>query len=175
APIWQSLRVEIGAALKDGGRAALGAAAPLRGRSLVVFQVSVSVLMLIGAGLFVRTLFNLRSIALGFRPERIVLFMIDPPRARYVSHARKALFERLDAAIGAIPGVESASLSDSPLLSGGGSTTRVGINDRPRGPKDDIGWVRDVGTRFFDTMGIPIVAGRSFDERERETSPTAVL
>jgi predicted permease len=174
APIWQSLRVEIGAALKDGSRAALGAAAPLRGRSLVVFQVCLSVLMLVGAGLFVRTLLNLRSVALGFNPERIVLFTIDPPRARYVSHARKALFERLDAAMGAIPGVESASLSDSPLLSGGASKTSFDVNGRPRGPNDN-GWVMDVGSRFFETMGIPIVAGRGFNERERETSPPVVV
>jgi predicted permease len=102
-----------------------------------------------------------------------VLFTIDPPRARYVSHARKALFERLDQAVAAIPGVESASVSDHPLLAGG-STTGVGIDGRPT-PQKDNGWVMDVGSRFFETMGIPIVAGRSFDEREHETSPPVVV
>jgi putative ABC transport system permease protein len=81
------------------------------------------VLLLIGAGLFVRTLANLRSVELGFRTERVVLFAIDPPRARYLGYARKALFERLDEAIGAIPGVDAASLSQIPLLAGGSSQT----------------------------------------------------
>jgi len=101
--------------------------------------------------------------------------MIDPPRARYVSHARKALFERLDQAVGAISGVESASISDSPLLAGGGSTTRVEINGRPRGANDDVGWVLNVSSRFFETLGIPIVAGRGFTARDRETSAPVVL
>jgi predicted permease len=174
APIWQSLRVEINAALKDGGRAAPMAPAALRGKWLVVFQVCLSVSLLIGAGLFVRTLSNLRSVSLGFRPERVVLFTIDPPRARYVDHARKALFERLDQAVGAIPGVEAASLSETPLLSGGSSRTRVGPNGRTAGPKDDA-WVNNVGRRFFDTMGIPILIGRSFDEHDRETSPPVAV
>jgi len=152
----------------------MSAAAAVRGRWLVVFQVCISVLLLIGAGLFVRTLSNLRSVNLGFRPERVVLFTVDPPRARYSSHARRALFERLDEAVGAIPGVEAASLSETPLLSGGSSQTRVGPNGRPTGPGDDA-WVNDVGRHFFETMGIPIVIGRSFDERDRETSPPVVV
>jgi predicted permease len=174
APIWQSLRVEINAALKDGGRAATIAPAALHGKWFVVFQVCLSVLLLIGAGLFVRTLSNLRSVSLGFRPERVVLFTMDPPRARYVSHARKALFERLDQAIGAIPGVDAASLSESALLSGGSSQTRVGPDGRTPGPKDEA-FVNNVGSRFFETMGIPIVVGRSFDEHDRESSPPVAV
>jgi predicted permease len=174
APIWQSLRVEINAGLKDGGRAATNVAVALRGKWLVVFQVCLSVLLLVGTGLFVRTLSNLRAVSLGFRPERVVLFAIDPPRARYVGHARKELFERLDDAIGALPGVEAASLSETPLLSGGGSQTRVGPNGRTPGPSDTA-WVNNVGRRFFETMGIPILAGRSFDEHVGETSPPVVV
>jgi predicted permease len=104
----------------------------------------------------------------------VVLFAIDPPRARYVGHARKELFERLDDAIGALPGVEAASLSETPLLSGGGSQTRVGPNGRMPGPSDTA-WVNNVGRRFFETMGIPILAGRSFDEYVGETSPPVVV
>jgi predicted permease len=174
APIWQSLRVEIHAALKDGGRAAMAAPVALRGKSLVILQVCLSVLLLIGAGLFVRTLSNLRSVSLGFRPERVVLFTIDPPRARYLGHARKALFERLDQAIGALPGVEAASLSENALVSGGSSQTRVGPDGRIPGPKDEA-WVNDVGSRFFETMSIPILVGRSFDEHDRETSPPVTV
>jgi predicted permease len=175
APIWQSLRVDINTALKDGGRAVTVAPAALRGKWLVVFQVCLSVVLLIGAGLFVRTLFNLRSVEIGFRPERVLLFAIDPPRARYPGSARKALFERLDQAIGAIPGVDAASPSQIPLLAGGSSQTGVGPNGRTPEPKDEA-WVNDVGRRFFETMGIPILIGRSFDQHDHETSrPVTVV
>jgi predicted permease len=174
APIWHSLRTDINAGLKDGGRATASAPAALRGRWLVVVQVCLSVSLLIGTGLFVRTLTNLRAVNVGFRPEHLVLFGMDPPRARYAGHARNALFERLDQAIGAIPGVEAASLSQTPLLSGGSSQTRVGPNGRTPGPHDEA-WVNDVGRRFFETMGIPILIGRPFDDRDRETSPPVVV
>jgi len=174
APIWQSLRVEINSALKDGGSGTRFASGALRGRALVVSQVCLSVLLLVGAGLFVRTLSNLRSLSLGFRPERVILFTIDPPRARYAGRARSALYERLDAAIAAIPGVEAASLSETPLLAGGSSTTDAWPDTRARGPNDHT-YVNDVGRRFFETMGIPILSGRSFDERDRETSPLVAV
>lgn len=174
APVWQSSRVEIGAALKDGGRLAMNVVRPLRGKSLVVLQVCLSVLLLIGAGLFVRTLSSLRSVSLGFQPDRILLFAIDPPRARYAGHSRNALFEQLQKRIGAIPGVQASSLSEEPLMGGGSSTTRVGPDGRAAGPKDQA-WVNDVGWGFFETMGIPIIFGRSFDVQDREDSPPVVV
>jgi predicted permease len=174
APIWQSARVDINGGLKDGGRATMSPATALRGKGLVVLQVGLSVSLLIGTGLFVRTLLNLRGISLGFRPEHVVLFTIDPPRARYASHARTALFARLDEAIGAIPGVEAASVAQTPLLSGINPRTRVGINGRLPGPGDEASF-NSVGRRFFETMGIPIVIGRPFDAREGETSPPVAV
>jgi predicted permease len=148
--------------------------AALRGRGLVVLQVCLSVTLLIGTGLFVRTLSNLRGVSLGFQPDRVVLFTIDPSRARYVSHARLALFERLDEAVGAIHGIEAGSLSQWPLLSGINPRTRVGLNGRIPGPTDEASF-NNVGRRFFETMGIPILIGRSFDERDRETSPPVAV
>jgi predicted permease len=174
APIWQSVRADVNTGLRGGGRAALGPAAPLRGKGLVAVQVCLSVSLLIGAGLFVRTLSNLRAISLGFRPEQVVLFTVDPPRARFAGQARTALFERLDEAIGAIPGVEAASVSQWPLLSGINPRTRVGPDGRIPGPGDEASF-NNVGVRFFETMGIPILRGRSFDRRDHETSPPVAI
>jgi predicted permease len=174
APIWQAVRIGIHAGLKEGARATIGPLVALRGKGLVVVQVCLSVALLIGSGLFVRTLSNLRGIGLGFNPERVVLFTIDAPRARYAGAARRMLFERIGEAIGAIPGVEAASLSETPLLSGGSSKTRVGPNGRPPEPTNDA-WVNDVGRRFFETMGIPILMGRPFDARDNATSPPVVV
>ena len=175
APIWQSVRGDLNAGLKDGGRAATGPPAGHRGKGLVVLQVCLSVTLLIGTGLFVRTLLNLRAITLGFRPEHVVLFTIDPPRSRYAGAERKAVFERLDEAIGSIPWVQAASVSQWPLLSGINPRTRVGPNGRTPGPGDQASF-NNVGRRFFETMGIPIVVGRPFDGRDREASqPVAVV
>ena len=174
APIWQAVRVDIHASLKEGARATMSPLVALRGKGLVVVQVGLSVSLLIGSGLFLRTLSNLRAVGLGFRPERVTLFTIDPPRARYTGAARRALFQRLDDAMGAIPGVEAASLSATPLLAGGSSRTRVGPDGRTPQPKDEAS-VNDVGRRFFETMGVPILMGRPFDRRDGETSPPVVM
>ena len=112
APILQAWRLDVHASLKDGGRTIANAAHPMRGRSLVIVQVCLSVLLLIGAGLFLRTLANLRSVPLGFQPEQVALFRLDPPRTRYVKESRVALFEEIDRRIAAIPGVVVSSLSD---------------------------------------------------------------
>jgi predicted permease len=168
APAWQSTRVPVNSALKDGARATMSLPKLLVGKSLVVFQISLSLLLLVGAGLFVRTLANLKSANLGFRPERLLLFTLDPPRTRYAGQARKALFSRLAEQIDAIPGVESATLSAAVLVANGTSTTGFrtpGRDSRPGGA--DKASINDVGGRFFETMGIPILSGRSLSARDR--------
>ncbi len=177
APAWQSTRVPVNSALKDGGRTTMSLPKLLAGRSLVVLQISLSLLLLVGAGLFVRTLQNLKSANLGFRPERILLFTIDPPRVRYAAAARIRLFSRLEEQVAAIPGIQSATLSQDALVANNRSTTRFRPIGRTGRPGDqDKGWINFVGNRFFETMGIPILAGRSLDARDRANSlPVAVV
>jgi predicted permease len=147
----------------------------MRGRSLVVIQVSLSVLLLIGAGLFLRTLANLRSVPLGFQPEQVALFRLDPPRTRYVKESRVALFEEIDRRIAAIPGVIVSSLSAQVIVSGSSSTTTVGILGKTPRPVDARTHINTVGHRFFETMGIPILRGRSFDARDRRETPKVAI
>jgi predicted permease len=174
APIWQSMRTDLNTALKNGGRTAVRGAAPLRGKALIVFQVGLSVLLLIAAGLFVRTLSNIQSVNLGFTPARILLFTMDPPRTRYIGHARAVLFDRIYQEVAVIPGVEAASLSGVPLVGAGQSRTGVMIEDQTRND-GTASWVNDVGHRFMETMGIPILAGRSFDAHDSESSPLVAI
>ena len=89
APAWRSARLEVNTALKGVARVALKLPRWSRGKPLVVFQVCLAVLLLIGAGLFIRTLSNLTSGGLGFQPERVLLFTVDPPRARYLEANRE--------------------------------------------------------------------------------------
>jgi predicted permease len=153
----------------------MNAAHPMRGRALVIAQVCLSVLLLIGAGLFLRTLWNLRSVSLGFQPEQVTLFRLDPPRTAYVKEARVALFEEIDRRIAVIPGVIASSLSDEPIISGGSSTTRVAIDGKALTPAAARTHINVVGHRFFETMGIPILMGRTFDSRDHKKSPKVAV
>ncbi|MFZ0594580.1 MAG: ABC transporter permease [Bryobacteraceae bacterium] len=176
APAWQATRVEVNAALKDGARATVSLPKLLAGKSLVVFQICLSLVLLIGAGLFVRTLSNLKSADLGFQPERILLFTLDPPRTRYAGEKRKAVYLRLEEKIQAIPGVQSATLSSSVLVGNGSSTTSARPAGRaPRPGFADRTWINDVGDNFFETMGIPILYGRSLGPRDRANSPGVIV
>jgi predicted permease len=174
-PAWRSQRVEINAVLKDTARNASVAGRRWRGSPLVAFQVCLSVLLLIGAGLFIRTLWNLTSVSLGFQPDRVLLFSVDPPRTRYPGERRNMLFQRLHETIATMPGVETASLSGATVLAGGSSQTGV-ATDLSKPEERRLAWVNEVGFDFFKTMGIPILQGRPLDRRDVVNSqPVAVV
>jgi predicted permease len=176
APVWQASRVDPNSALKEGTRSTTSLPRLLAGKSLVVFQVALSVLLLVGAGLFARTLSNLKSEKPGFRPERLLLFAIDPPRTPYAGARRVALFEELERRIAAIPGVQSSTLSASVLIGGGNNTTEAVPDWRgPRPGRADRTWVNQVGSRFFETMGIPVLYGRSIDARDGPKAPRVAV
>ncbi len=172
APAWRSTRIQVNAALKDGARSTMSLPNLLAGKSLVVFQICLSLLLLVGAGLFTRTLANLKSASLGFRPERILLFTLDPPHAHYAGAKRKSLFLQLEERIQAIPGVQSTTLSLDALVADINETTSFttpGRGTRPREARS--GWINQVGDHFFETMGIPILYGRPLGPRDRANSP----
>jgi predicted permease len=133
------------------------------GRSLIAIQVAISIPLVVGAGLFLRTIHNLGSIDLGFNPEGLVVFRLDPTLNDndVEKHARiyHEVLERLEA----IPGVRSATLIENPLISGITSSTRATIN----GQAVPV-YKNAVGPRFFETMDMPIVAGRGLGLQDHE-------
>jgi predicted permease len=176
APAWQATRTPINTWLKDAGRATRRPSRIIGARPLIVLQVALSGVLLAGAGLFVRTLTNLNRADLGFRPDRLVLFAVDPPRAKDDGKRRAELFGRLEEAIRGISGVQAVGLSTSPLVGHDTSTTSVGPDGRaPRRGDPDRAWLNDVGREFFQTLGIPILQGRAFDEHDGPTSPPVVV
>ena len=175
APIWQTWRLDVHTSLKDGGRTMANVAHPMRGRSLVIVQVCLSVLLLIGAGLFLRTIAKLQAVPLGFQPEQVVLFRVDPPRTQYGKESRLALFEAIDTRIAAIPGVVASSMSDQTIVSGQSHTTRVWFERKTPPTPGHRTHINTVGHRFFETMRIPILRGRAFDVRDRRESPTVAV
>jgi predicted permease len=171
-PALRATRPNMGSALKAGGRGSTQSGAQMRvGKLLVISQIALSILLLVAAGLFSRTLVNLRGLKVGFNPERILLLSVSPPQALFQGEKRVAMFERVLDRLRGLPGIQSATMSSSALLSDDTGTTEFFPEGRARKQWDDNhAYVHDVGTDYFQTMGIPILAGRGIDARDSKDS-----
>jgi predicted permease len=170
APMWQSRRVEVNEALKEGSRGTAGLSKLRIGRLLIVLQVTLSIFLLVGAGLCVKTFTNLSNMPLGFRPERLLLFSLDLPRLSHPAERIGALLTNLQERLSAIPGVESATFTGGP----GGISVGPG-DQKPAQTFASYATFLDVGNRFFETMGIRILSGRAIDRQDRPNGPRAVV
>ncbi len=146
-------------------------------KALVGFQIALSMLLIIGAGLFLRTLAGLSAVNVGFRTDHLLLVVVDPPAARYPAGKDIALHQHLEQAFDAIPGIESVAAGTVPYLEDGTSTTDFLLQgeayDRSKSQSEDFNLV---GDRFFGTMSIPIVAGRAFGpEDTRESAKVGII
>jgi predicted permease len=166
APAFRSTRVDLTPALKEGEGGSSGAAHAAGkwlglGNALVVAQVALAVVVLVGAGLLVRTLENLRNVDIGFDSRNLVNFSINPTLIGYSPAQVDSLYRDLQGRFAATPGVMSASYSMVPLLS-----NRLGIMGFhwPGTPQDQESEadLLAVGPDFFRTMSIPLLAGRDF-------------
>ncbi len=164
APAIQSTRVDLTSALKESNAGAKRHPFFRVGMShiLIAGQIAMSVLMLIGAGLFIRTLSNLSSIDLGFNRENILLFEMNARKAGHQDPELARFYAQLRERFTAIPGVRSASLSISPILEAGHGFP---IHE-PGKEADRKTRYLTVGPDYFTTMGIPIVAGRGIELRD---------
>ena len=169
APALRGSRLDLANALKGTtGHVAGGAGRQRLLQGLVTGQVGLSVVLLVGAGLFVRTLQQLKGLDAGFNRENVVLFNID--FAERADTARwPALYKELLERLQSLPGVHAVSLFSQGYLSGNSWTDRVSADGFVAGPDDDLECAGNrVGARFFETFGTPLLAGREFgpqDER----------
>jgi predicted permease len=172
APAWSATRAEIGTAIKDGGKASTRQRKGWSGRTIVAFQVALSTLLVVGAGLFLRTLINLNSIDVGFRADGLVLFDINPPSKQYPAPKDVALHARIEEALRAVPGVDGVTLTDIPLLANSQSSSGFNVEGAPEGKqqsRESTGAMEaTVGQDFLSVMGIPMVAGRAFTKQDAE-------
>ena len=171
APALQATRINLTASLKDQTGASAGRSRLALNKLLVVTQVALSVFLLIGAGLFVRSLRNLRSLDTGFNHDNIVQFSIDPGSG-YNLAQRVSLYRQMLSRLETLPGALSATLSDFGLLSPFGRGNNV-IVPGYTGPGEKVScWILNVGPRFFETMKMPILAGRDFGPQDDRPAPT---
>ncbi len=141
------------------------------GNVLVVGQIAISLLMLVAAGLFVRTLSNLQSIELGFNRRDVLLFQVDARKAGHKDPEIAAFYADLRRRLSAIPGVRSASLERDSLIAGEHGLP-IGVSGSPPDPANRF---LTVGPAFFTTMQIPILAGRDFEEHDGPGSPAVAV
>ena len=145
------------------------------GRSLIALQVALSLVLLVGAALLTRTLLNLRSQALGFRLEQLLLVRMDATTAGYEDRRLLDFYEAVLERIAAIPGVQSAAFSRWGLLEGSATRDGIKVLDAPAGRQDVGVHVHFVSPAYFATMGIPLLAGRDVSAQDRETAPRVAV
>ncbi|CAN5450427.1 ABC transporter permease [soil metagenome] len=180
APAWRATRIDLTPSLKETGRSSSGASRSLLSKSLVVVQVAMSLLLLISAGLFLRTLHNLQTVALGFNSENLLLFSVDPNLLGYKDAALANLYRQMFDRIEAVPGVSAVTFSRNALLSGSISGREVylaGSGSSADASPRQIGEIRlhHVRENFFATMEIPLLHGRSLSPQDDERGPKVVV
>jgi putative ABC transport system permease protein len=177
-PAWQAAKTDVHQALRENSRSATGARRLKLTRSaLVVAEISLSLVLLLSAGLLLESLWKLLQIDPGFRAENVVTCSINLPRAKYPEDSRQAeFFRRTLDQVRAIPGVESAGFGTSLPFSGSRGHSTFSIDDRPtpqvNGPSADR---HQVAPGYFGVMGIPLRAGRDFTDADDIAHPGVVV
>jgi predicted permease len=180
SPALRVTRVDLTPSLKESGPrlpSGLQSRGGMRlglGKTLVIVQVGLSLVLLVGAGLFVRTLTNLEDVNPGFDPHNLLLFGIDPTQDGHKGQQLVSFYQELTRQIAALPGVRSVSVSANTLVGGGGNavmTHILGYTPKPvENDKGVFAAIDTVGPGFLETMHLPLVLGRGISEGDTEAS-----
>jgi predicted permease len=177
-PALHSTRPNLVTAIKGQSGQPSGSRAAARFRAtLVTVQVGLSMMLLVCAGLFVKSLFNVSRVDLGLRTDRLVTFAVSPALNGYDGPRSLDVFERLEDDLAAVPGVESVSASLVPVLAGDNWGNSLQVEGFPAGPDTDTNAsFNKVGPGYFKTMGVTLMAGREFTRADGGTAaPVAIV
>jgi len=183
APAWRSTKVDLTPALKDSGRGSSAASRSLLSRGLVVLQVGLSLLLLVGAGLFLRTLVNLQRVDPGFNTRNLLLFGITPGFIGYKDEKLAQLYQQVAERLEGLPGVRKVTFSTSTLLSSSSSSRSVYLRDALNAAPDaegrikasGPGYINHVRENFLEAMEIPLLAGRTLRPQDDARTPKVVV
>ena len=174
APVWHAIRPQIAGALKEGAATGSGGQRRLRG-AFVAGEIALALMLLVGAGLMLQSFNRLLSDDPGFRADRLLLMRFEVPEARYKGVARSALSEQVREVLRATPGVDSVGLTYTDPLAWEGVGMfyeAEGVESEPR----DTVLGHQVSPEYFQTLGIPLLAGREFTPRDTmDAPPVAIL
>ena len=176
-PALHSTRPTLVAALReDAGQKGAARGASRFRTTLATAQIALSMALLVSAGLFVRSLINVSRVDLGINTDNLVMFAISPQLNGYTPERSRALFERVEDELMALPGVTSVSASTCPLISGSNWGSSVSVQGFQAGPDTDThSNFNRVGPDYFRTLGVPLVAGREFTRADTLSAGEVVL
>ena len=175
-PSWQTARPRLVPALKEEGGAVVTSGHAWLRKGLVVAQVALSLLLLVGAGLFARSLWNLRALDPGFRVDRLLTFAMDPSLNGYPAAQASQLYTRLQQQIARQPGVMSVSMAANTPLTGNVWMATVSVDGYQAKDGEDVNpHMNTIGPGYFRTIGMPVVAGREFTEADGARAPKVAV
>jgi predicted permease len=179
APALRGSRTNVAGALSANTRTAGGTAAGsyrLLPKALIVFQVTLSLVLLSVAGLLMRTLMNLRAQDIGLDRSHVLLVNTNPKFAGYPPERLNALYDQILNRIDALPGVQSASLAGGPPMSRGTWGSPIDLDGRPTPPNESIDTLLNrVSTGYFETLGIPLLRGRTIQPQDKADGVKAAV
>jgi predicted permease len=176
-PALQSSRPDLNEALKEGGRNTSGGGGQRLRSALVMTEIAMAVVLLVGAGLMMKSLLRLVESDIGFNPEKLLTMTVVPPAAKYADANRQIeFFDQLRTRVQSLPGVTGVGSVDILPLQGG-NTTRVNVEGDPVPPpgQELEANVRTVDQNYFQTLGVPLAAGRAFDDRDQPNATPVVI
>jgi predicted permease len=177
APALAASKPNVAPALKDeSGSLAGGSATAWLRKGLVVVQVALSLLLLAAASLFLTSLHNLRHVNAGFDTTQLITFTVDPAMNGYKREQASALADRLSEEIAALPLVRGVTMASEPLMADSLSQRTVKIEGYQAAPEEDMNPVaNEVGPGFFETMRIPLLRGRDFEQADVSGAPLVAI
>ena len=177
-PALRSARVNLQDAIKEGARGSETGAAKRTKNAFVVSQVALSLVLLIGAALFLQSLRNLLSVNPGFRAENVLMASISLPSTRYTKEQSKVFYELLLERLRSLPGVQAAEICNVIPFSGDGQGGPFVVEGREPipGQSSKVAWLRSATPGYFSAMGMPVLNGRLFQAQDVERSqPVAIV
>ena len=145
-------------------------------RLLVVLQVALSLVLLVGAGLFARSLRNLRAVDDGYHTDQVVTLALDPAQSGYKAEQLRSFYDQLSERVAALPGVKTATYTYYVPMSGGFSRYGIEVPGYQPRPGEEMAVLQNqIGSQFFATFGIPLLAGREFNAQDTPESPKVVI
>ena len=183
APAWRATRVDLTPTLKDSGRGSSAASRSLLSRGLVVMQVALSLLLLVGAGLFVRTLLNLQRVDPGFNTQNLLMFSVSPSLIGYKDERLVQLYERMFERLEALPGAPRVTLANVTLLAQSTNSSSIYLRSALTATPDANGYIKPTGNsnilygrdNLLETLEVPLLAGRTFNKQDDERAPKVAV
>jgi predicted permease len=171
-PALRSTRVNLNDSLRESGRTTASGSKLNLAKGLVVVQVALSLLLVAGAGLFLRTLWNLQAVSLGYSKEHLLLMSADGLAAGYKDARLPGLWSDLTTRLRALPGVQGATYSTNGLFSGSESADEIDVEGfTPQKNDEKFSRFDVVGPQYFSTVGIPLLLGREIGQQDNAGAP----